>query len=84
MIRPSRAVRLYRTALRLLPRDFREHFGEEMAEMAEARLREARPRGSLAYTRQVVRLLTDLTTTYSARMARVARFVLCKRFRARF
>jgi len=63
VIRPPRAERFYRAALRLLPRDFAEHFGEEMAELAEVRLREARRRGSLAYAREVIRLLTDFTTT---------------------
>ncbi|HEY2165161.1 MAG TPA: ABC transporter permease, partial [Gemmatimonadaceae bacterium] len=63
MTGPARAERLYRAALRLLPRDFVEHFGEEMAELAEDRLREARRRGSLARTREVIRLLADLATT---------------------
>jgi predicted permease len=57
----SRAERFYRGALRLLPRDFREHFGEEMAELAEARLREAGRRGSVARAREMARLVTDLT-----------------------
>jgi len=57
----SRAERFYRGALRLLPREFFEHFGEEMAELAEARLREAGRRGSRARAREMARLVADLT-----------------------
>jgi predicted permease len=55
--------RAYRGALRLLPAEFRERFGEEMAELAAERLRAARRSAMLAYARESLTLFADLAAT---------------------
>jgi len=61
--RLSPAERLYRGALRCLPPEFRDRFGEEMAELADERLRAARRAGALARAREAGRLFADLGAT---------------------
>ena len=55
-------LRLYRTATRLLPPDFRERFADEMIELASRRLGAAGPTG-FARTRETIRLFADLAAT---------------------
>src|SRR5262249_47124987 len=63
MTQPSRAARLYRAAFRLLPRDFVDRFGDEIAELADERLRVAEQSGRVAYAGEVLRLFADLGAT---------------------
>jgi predicted permease len=56
---------VYTAALRLLPSDFRDRFGEEMTELAERRLDAARRVGALALFREGLRLFADLGATVS-------------------
>ncbi len=63
MTRPSRAHRVYRALLALLPRDFRQRFGDEMTQFADERLLAARRAGMLAHAHEAVRLFADLAAT---------------------
>jgi putative ABC transport system permease protein len=62
----TRAVRLYRQALRLFPRPFRARFGDDMAEMFADRLRAARRRGRLAVAALWWRTTVDVLEHASA------------------
>ena len=42
-------ARLYRSCLRVYPRRFRERFEDDMARVFDARLRDARARGRMAF-----------------------------------
>jgi putative ABC transport system permease protein len=52
--------RLYRSALLIFPRQFRDRFADEMADLARRRLEDARARGPEAFAREATHLLVDL------------------------
>ena len=57
------AERAYRIAMLVLPRPFRERFGDEMVEFARGRLQAARSRGRRAAFREAMALALDVVRT---------------------
>lgn len=79
---PSFQVRLYRAAVSALPEEFRRRYGQEMAEVFEARIAEARATGDNGTRTTLVEILNLLTTGLRLRLAAGYRRIGAPRYRA--
>src|SRR5262245_28160636 len=73
---------LYRSALLIFPREFRDRFADEMTDLAHHRLEEARAHGADALAREAVRLVADLLASAPREWIRHARDARAERKRA--